>query len=108
MDTRGHGKEQFYQFIMDTYDELYNIESKLLMAKPSIGVFVRFDVALIVDQKSQRITYFVYEVERTQTTALWSNRLKAKSSAPPTGIFGYTLAETLYKWLCVITDPSAL
>jgi len=47
---------------------------------------VRFDVALIVDQKSQRITYFVYEVERTQTTALWSNRLKAKSSAPPTGI----------------------
>jgi len=108
METRGHGKAQFHQFIMDTYDELYSMESKQLLAKSSIGIFVRFDVALIVDQKSQRVTYCVNEVERTQTTTLWSNRLKAKSSTAPTGIFGYMLAETLYNWLCKITDSSAL
>ena len=93
---------------MDTYDELYKIESKQLAAKSPIGVFVRFDIALILDQGSDRITYFVNEVERTQTTTLWSNRLRAKSSTPPTSIFGYTLAETLHRWLCIITDPSAL
>ena len=108
METRLHGKQQFHNFIIDTYDELYKVESKQLQAKSSIGVFVRFDVALIVDQGTQRVTYFVNEVERTQTTTLWSNRLKAKSSAAPTGILGYTLAETLYKWLSIITDSSAL
>ena len=107
-ETRRNGKQQFHQFIMDTYDELCTIESKQLMAKSSIGVFVRFDVALIVDQGSQRITYFVNEVERTQTTTLWSNRLKAKSLTAPTGILGYTLAETLHKWLSNITNSSAL
>lgn len=108
METRLHGKQQFHDFIMDTYDELYKVESKQLQAKSSIGVFVRLDVALIVDQGTQRVTYFVNEVERTQTTTLWSNRLKAKSLAAPTGILGYTLAETLYKWLSIITDSSAL
>lgn len=108
METQLRGKKQFRQFIMDTYDELCKIESKQLLAKSSIGVFVRFDVALILDRGSQRITYFVSEVERTQTTTLWSNRLKSKSSTPPTGILGYTLAETLYKWLCIMTDLSAL
>jgi hypothetical protein len=108
METRLRGRQQFHKFIMDTYDELYKVESKQLLAKSSIGVFVRFDVALIVDQGTQHVTYFVNEVERTQTTTLWSNRLKAKSSTAPTGILGYTLAETLYKWLVIITDSSAL
>ena len=93
---------------MDTYDELYKIELKQLMAKSSIRIFVRFDVALIVDQGSQSITYFVNKVERTQTTTLWSNRVKAKLATPPTGILGYMLAETLYKWLSIIMDSSAL
>jgi len=108
MATCLHGKQQFHDFIMDTYDELYKVESKQLQAKSSIGVFVRFDVALKVDQGTQRITYFVNEVERTQTTTLWSNRLKAKLSAAPTSILGYMLVETLYKWLSIITDSSAL
>jgi hypothetical protein len=71
---------------METYDELYKIELKQLMAKLSVGIFVRFDVALIVDQGSQSITYFVNEVERTQMMTMWSNRVKAKSATPPTGI----------------------
>src|ERR1700720_465187 len=108
METRRHGKQQFRDFIMDTYDELYKVESKQLQAKSSIGVFVHFNVALIVDQGTQCVTYFVNEVERTQTTTLWSNRLKAKLLAAPTGILGYTLVETLYKWLSIITDFSAL
>ena len=108
MDTRLRGKQQFHQFIMDTYNELCKIELKQLLAKSSIGIFVRFNVALILDQQIQRVTYFVNEVERTQTTTLWSNRLRAKSTTAPTGILVYTLAETLYKWLCIITDSSAL
>src|SRR5882724_13258802 len=107
METRRHGEQQFHKFIMDTYDELCKIESKQLLAKSSIGIFVRFDVALIVDQGTRCVTYFINEVERTQTTTLWSNRLRAKSSTPPTSIFGYTLAETLHRWLCIITDSSA-
>ena len=108
METRGHRMQQFHEFIMDMYDELYKVELKQLQSKSSIGVFVHFDVALIVDQGTQCITYFVNEVECTQTTTLWSNSLKAKSWAAPTGILGYTLAETLYKWFSIITDSSAL
>src|SRR5258705_11395779 len=108
VETSRRGEKQFHQFIMDTYNELHRMELKQLMARSPIGMFVQFDVALIVDQGSQRIMYFVNEVERTQTTTLWSNRLRAKSSTPPTSIFGYTLAETLHRWLCIITDPSAL
>jgi len=70
METCLRGRQQFHKFIMDTYDELYKVESKQLLAKSSIGVFVRFDVALIVDQGTQQVTYFVNEVERTQTTTL--------------------------------------
>jgi hypothetical protein len=108
IETRHRGEQQFHKFVMDTYDELYKVESKQLLAKSSIGVFVRFDVGLIVDQGARSITYFVNEVERTQTTTLWSNSLKSKSWTAPTGILGYTLAETLYKWLGIMTDSSAL
>ena len=83
METRRHGEQQFHQFVMDTYDELCKIESKQLLAKLSIGIFVHFDVALIVDWATQRITYFVNEVERTQTMTLWSNRLRANLSTAP-------------------------
>jgi hypothetical protein len=108
METRRHGSEQFHQFITDTYDELYKMETKQLMAKSPIGMFVRFDVALILDQGSQRIMYYVNEVERTQMMTLWSNQLRAKLSNAPTGILGYTLVETLHRWLCTITDSSVL
>jgi len=93
---------------MDTYDELCKIESKQLLAKLSIGIFMHFNIALIVDQGTLRVTYIVNEVECTQTMTLWSNRLRANSSTAPTGILGYTLAETLYKWLCIIMDSSTL
>ena len=75
MDMRSRGKHQFHQFVMDTYDELCKIELKQLLAKSSIWIFVRFDIALILDQSTKHVTYFVNEVERTQTTTLWSNRL---------------------------------
>jgi len=96
METRGHGKAPFHQFIMDTYEELYSMESKQLLAKSSIGIFVRFDVAFDSGSEKPARHICVNEVERTQTTTLWSNRLKAKSSTAPTGIFGYTLAEKRY------------
>ena len=33
METHLHGKQQFHDFIMDTYDELFKVESKQLQAK---------------------------------------------------------------------------
>jgi hypothetical protein len=106
VDTCDCGKQQFHKFVIDTYDEPCKIESKQLLAKSSITIFARFDVALIEDPGARHVTYFVNEVERTQTTMLWSNRLRANSSTAPTGILGCTLAESLYKWLCTITDSS--
>ena len=83
MDTRSRGKQQFHQFVMDTYNKLCKIESKQLLAKSSIGIFIRFDIALILDQSTKHVTYFVNEVERTQTTTLWSNRLRANQQPHP-------------------------
>ena len=97
MDTRSRVEQQFHQFVMDTYNELCKIELKQLLAKSSIGIFIRFDIALILDQGTKRVTYFLNEVKCTQTMTLWSNRLRAKSTTAPTGILGYTLAETLHK-----------
>ena len=39
IETRHREMKQFQQFVLDTYDELRNMESKQLMAKSSLGVF---------------------------------------------------------------------
>ena len=67
VETHRRGEKQFHQFITDMYDELHRMESKQLMARSPIGMFVRFNVALIVDQGSQRIMYFVNEHCRVAT-----------------------------------------
>jgi hypothetical protein len=89
----------------DTFNELFKVETKQLSARSCLGIFVRFDIALIVNQHDGKVSYFVNEVERTQSTTLWSNRLSAKMGTTGTGILGYTLAEALCKWVSEITDP---
>jgi hypothetical protein len=66
-----HAEEEFHALIMDTFDELYKVETKQLSAKSSIGVFVHFNIVLIVDRSDNQVHYFVNEVKCTQTTTLW-------------------------------------
>jgi hypothetical protein len=108
MAMHQQGETQFQQFVMDTFDVLYKIELKQLLVKSSINIFVHFDILLIVNRQDKQVYYFINEVKRTQTITLWSNRLSAKSVTPAMGILGYTLAETLYKWLTVITNAFTL
>jgi hypothetical protein len=58
-----------------------------------------------VNQYNGKVLYFVNEIERTQTTTLWSNKLSAKMGTAATGILGYTLAEALCKWVSEVTAP---
>jgi len=105
LKTRLEAKNEFKQFAMKTYKELYEIESKLLMATSSICVFCRLDIGLIT--KDGQVNYFVNEVERTQTASLWSNSAKAGSKRSKVGLFGSTFSESFYKWLSSIIQPHA-
>ena len=95
---------EFRTFVMQTYEELYMIESRSMLGKPSICLFCRLDIGLLIDDDGNA-HYFVNEVERTQTTSLWSNRVHAKSPKAPTGILGDTFAQALYEWLLSMNSP---
>jgi hypothetical protein len=103
--TRKNAEVEFQNFVMQTYEELYAIKSKVLLAKSSIAVFVRFDIRLLVNNTDGRVHYFVNEVKCMQTTSLWSSRAHVRSPKAPSGILGSTLAETLYKWLLAMDNP---
>ena len=105
MSIRQHAEQEFQEFVKQTYEGLCDAELKMLSAKSSIVVFVRFDIGLVVSKGDGRVHYFVNEVERTQTTSLWSNRAHARSPKSPMGILGCTLSGTLYEWLIKMTHP---
>jgi hypothetical protein len=105
MSIRQHAEQEFCEFVKQTYEGLCNAELKMLSAKSSIVVFVRFDIGLVESRGDGQVHYFVNKVERTQTMSLWSNRAHARSPKSPTGILGCTLAGTLYEWLIRITHP---
>jgi hypothetical protein len=103
--TRNAARAEFIKFVMDTYRELYRIESRVLGGKPSMALFCRFDVGIIAGN-DQNIHYFVNEVERAQTTSMWSNRSCAFSSAQvPFGTLATTFAGVFYDWLSDICNP---
>lgn len=104
LSIRNQAKAQFLDFVTKTYEGLYKLESKMYCARSSISVFCRFDIGLIEHNKV--VHYFVNEVERTQTTSLWTN--------PPKGIsmkrsridmLGSTFADVLYHWLEDMENP---
>lgn len=103
-DVRDDSEAEFRNFVMETYEEMYAIEARLLSGKPSICLFCRLDIGLIIGDNG-KVNYFVNEVERTQTTSLWSNRLHAKSPVAPTGILGDTFALAFYEWLLGMSNP---
>lgn len=104
---REAARREFMIFVMNTYEGLYTLESRVLGGKPSIGLFCRLDIGLIASEG--RMQYYVNEVERNQTTSLWSNKEVGKSSTYVNiGVLGETFAEAFHKWLSGITDPSIL
>jgi hypothetical protein len=103
-DIRNESEMEFRNFVMETYEEMYAIEARVLSGKPSICLFCRLDIGLIVGEDGS-VNYFVNEVERTQTTSLWSNRYHAKSPVAPTGILGDTFAHAFYEWLLSMSNP---
>jgi hypothetical protein len=95
-DTYSHSQDEFMDFIMRTYRELYRLESRQLCSKSSISVFCRFDIGIIWDRHN--IQYFVNEVEHTQTASLWTNPLNLGAALRSRiGLFDSTFANTLYK-----------
>jgi hypothetical protein len=103
--VRDQAKQQFFGFVRDTYEGLYAIESTLIGGKPSMSVFCRMDISLIVDSNTNNVNYFVNEVERYHTCSLWSNMKQgAKSARAPIGSFADTFSAVFYKWLVDITN----
>jgi hypothetical protein len=105
VSIREKANAEFRDFVKNTYEGLYEAESKILSAKSSLSVFARFDIGLVVNSSDRRVQYFVNEVERTQTTSLWTNRFRSKVARSPAGILGASLAETFYAWLHSISNP---
>jgi hypothetical protein len=103
-DVRNEAEAEFKNFVIETYEEMYAMEARHLSGKPSICLFCRLDIGLIVGRDGT-VNYFVNEVERTQTTSLWSNRYHAKSPVAPTGILGDTFAHAFYEWLLCMSNP---
>lgn len=104
VSLRNAARDEFIKFVKDTYEGLYAIESRVLSGMPSIGVFCRMDIGLIVAKN--QVYYFVNELERVQTTSLWSNKpTKEKSSRARIGVFGTTFSETFHDWLSHTMSP---
>ena len=102
--NREKGKSQFYDFVQKTYKGLYTVESRVIGARPSMSIFCRIDISLIVE--GDAVHYFVNEVERYHTCSLWSNRKSGpNSSRASIGTFADTFSETFYKWLADIFNP---
>jgi hypothetical protein len=103
---RMKGRQEFYEFVRKTYEGLYAIESKKLGGRPTIGVFCRIDISLMVDHQTHRVDYFVNEIERTHTCSLWSNRKQGPTSSKASvGTLADTFSEVFYKWLLDLSNP---
>jgi hypothetical protein len=95
--VRKEAETEFFEFVRKTYNGLYQLESRAIFARPTIGIFCRLDIGLIEHQN--QVHYFVNEVERTQTASLWSNPSKNAFAPSRIGLFGSTFANALYRYL---------
>jgi hypothetical protein len=46
LSVHNAAQTEFTNFVMDTYHELYRIESQVLGGKPSMALFCRFDIGI--------------------------------------------------------------
>lgn len=102
--TRQTGKDEFFDFVKKTYCGLYQLEARAISGKPTIGIFCRLDIGLIVE--SGRVSYFVNEVERSQNTSLWNNQGGKSKIRTHIGLLSSTFGVAFHAWLTGITSPS--
>jgi hypothetical protein len=86
--------------VQESYEELYRQETNPAGAKSSLCVMCRFDVGLMFDSEGHP-SYFVNEVERSQTMSLW---LKTVEDASMRGMID-TFARVLHSHLSDMSDP---
>jgi len=103
MQLREQARAEFFDFVNKTFLNLLQIESRLLTSRPSIGIFCRLDIGLMV--ANGRVNYFVNEVERTQTASLWNNPPKGTKYFSRIGLIGATFANSFHKWVSGMKQP---
>jgi hypothetical protein len=103
VQLRDQAKAEFFEFVNKTFLNLLRIESRLLASRPSIGIFCRLDIGLMV--VDGRVNYFVNEVERTQTASLWNNPPKGTSYPSRIGLIGATFANAFHRWVSDMRQP---
>ena len=78
---------------MTTYASLLRLENRRMGGVSTISTICRLDVGIMFDEKGSA-SYFINEVERTQTMSLWS-----RTPGVPLKVLCNTFAVALYKWL---------
>lgn len=86
--------------VEESYKELFRQETNPAGAKSSLCVLSRFDVGLMFDDDGNP-SYFVNEVERSQTMSLW---LKTVEDTSMRGMVD-TFARVLHSHLSDLGDP---
>ena len=86
--------------IKESYEELVRQETNPAGAKSSLCVLCRMDIGLMFDRDGNP-SYFVNEVERSQTMSLW---LRTVEDASMRGMVD-TFARVLHSHLSDLADP---
>lgn len=93
---RNAAKKEFEDFVTAVLERLSELESKQTGRPSSLKVFCRIDVSVILGQDN-RASYFVNEVERTNTASLWS-ALHKKPNTTMVNDFHMALARWVEMW----------
>src|SRR5437899_3252938 len=102
-EQRDQGRHEFEDFVLRTWEGLVVREKKATNAKPSICLFCRMDVGIRITN-GKFPSYFVNEVERTQTMSLWLQSIVDKRM----GTLMDTFALVLQQWLRDSRNPYIL
>jgi hypothetical protein len=96
------GRDEFYDFVRETYRGLYHLESRSLAAKTSISLFCQLDIGrIVVDGK---VNYLVNGVGHTQTASLWSNSTQKVKSHTHINLLSDTFGFALPIWLSMLVE----
>lgn len=92
-EYREQARNDFMNFVLETYSRLLSIEVKTIGSRSTLSVFCRIDVGLFLDANG-KASYFVNEVERTLTTSLW-----VRDRDIPINSVSSTIGKSLHTWI---------
>ncbi|KAF8230020.1 hypothetical protein L208DRAFT_1378702 [Tricholoma matsutake] len=88
-----NAKKEFRDFVLETYRGLLAMEVKTIGSRSTLSLFCRMDIGIFMDA-SRKASYFVNEVERTLTTAVW-----VKDRDIPINSLALTIRQALHSGL---------